>query len=554
MATYVATTVSGIYQYVNGLYGGPRAGNGDVVYVSGTFFTPDAQIGVPSLKPEFGVKILKYPGTSPSLIARNSTLTLQVMGSGTADWYTYPIIISGINFAASFASGTMDISDYGWYSFKGASVNVYDATFDGASTQQSKNCFTAMASSGKPVKVELHRCNVYKAGNDVCSTKADVDDGVPDAQQSYIKAYDCYFHSPGQKANGGTQASNDQIITAHEGIPIYVYGGRFENGIISAGADGYHFFYFADIDGTYVPTGASGQTQPINMQDVFVTYGNFINHKGTIYGNTIDGTTGGRSWVQAAGHSGIRKYALVKDNYIIWNGRAAGNEGIYQNAAGSTSGGNYAVISNLVLQSGGFTGDNFLVRQYPGYTSITGIVHSNIIVGTNASNGPQGVKMAETYISGGVTFTNFIYNNASIAAKSLIAYSSATIPSGQGSITYAANNFMTAGFPFDSASMDHTWGYVFLSGNVFIQAQPSAFNAPLFTSFRNNFSTTPHTSGSRFGYFPTPGGNLDFGSGVTPSIFKALDGANEANFGTNYRGAKSRQRYDQTVFPSFIME
>lgn len=551
---YTATTVSGIYQYINGMYGGPRAGIGDTVLISGGFFTPDAQVGVPSLQPQPGVTIQKYPGTTPTLIGRNTTLTLQVLGSGTSTWYDNPIVISGVNWSAGFASGTMDIADYGWYSFKGCTVKIYDGSFEGASSQQSKNCFTAEAASGKPVYVELYRCTVAKAGNDVCSTKADVNDGVPDAQRSYIKAYDCYFHSPGQKAGGGSQASNDQIITAHEGIPIYVYGGRLENGIICAGADGYHFIYFADIDGAYITPGSSGQTQALDIRDAFVTYGNYINHKGTICGNTIDGTTGGRSWVASAGHSGIRSYALVKDNFIVWNGRAVGNEGIFSNTLTTVSGGNYAVISNMILQSGGFTGDNFLVRQYPGYASITGIVHSNIIIGTNASNnGPMGVKMAETYISGGVTFTNFIYNNTSISGKSIVAYSSATIPSGQGSRTYLANNFMTVGFPYDSASVDHTWGYIYSSGNLFVQAQPSNFNAPLFTTFRDNYSTVAHISGAKFSYYPTPNGNLDFGSGVTPSIIKALDGVNETNYGPNFRGAKSRQKYDQTVFPSFIM-
>ena len=556
MATYVTTSISGLYQYVNGMHGGPRATSGDTILVSGTVlnYLPDATYAnaVP-LNPQPGVHIQKYPNSTPYISARGTLNTLQIEGDGTATYLNDPIIISGVNFLAYQASGTMPIGDYGWYSFKQCNVKIYDSEFSGKSTAQSKNCFTAEAASGKPCYVELYRVTVYQAGADCLASKIDIGGSAPDAQQSYIKAYDCYLYGAGQKHDGSLPASNDQIFTSHEGMPIYIFGGKIGNGITCAGADGYHYMYFTDCDPiTPIPL-VSGQTNTKDLKDLYVTFGNVINMDGTITSNTIDGTTGGRTYNASIGQTKMRDYGLVRSNYIIYNGRAS-NQNLFENSTVGYSGGNYAFIANMISQSGTFPGDNFLIRQHRGYTSITGIVHSNILIGLGQSaNGTQFVRIPDTYVASGVTFTNLVYNNASIGGKAFLAYNNGTIPSGQGSITYASNNFMTINYPFDNTSVDHSFGYIRFSGNLWNAAQPNNFNAPLFTQVGDTFSATAGVSGSRFNYYPTPGGNLDFGNGVGINLPHANDGVGETNIRGDYRGAKSRQQYDGELFPTFVM-
>lgn len=228
MATYIVNDVSGVYRYSNGLFGGPKAVDGDIIYLSGTLFATnfvatDSPV-VGSLSPNPGVQFIAYGAFPPVLVASGKTLTVQATGDGTQ--LDKPIIFSGIYMSAIGAYGTMDIGNHGWYSFEGVSAKFYNVSLTGKSGAENKNCLTAQAASGVNTRVELHNCTIYGAGADLISTKANSNAKVPNARESWIKVYDSYLHSAGQKYNGAVPASNDQLLSSHKGVPIYVYGGK----------------------------------------------------------------------------------------------------------------------------------------------------------------------------------------------------------------------------------------------------------------------------------------------------------------------------------------
>lgn len=595
MATYYVNDASGLYQYCNGLYGGPRAVAGDVIVLNSSF---SLLVNNTHLQPNPGISIIPNGDSKTITISTVSVNPFQLVGSGTSDWYNNPIVLSGITLQVLAAgSPTSPIGAQGWVSAKGLKLTLrdFDVQTTTAIVSSRRAAIYAEASSGVPVYIDAYNCNFGIVGSSVIVTNV-IGNGGAAGQQSYIKLYDCNVAGPG-KAQSYTATANDVNLKSAGGFPIYMYGGSIGAGPVSTRNGGAIYTYFTDINTcrTITDTPVFGIIDSVqhptshNMFDTYVAYGNNIAISGEMSGNPYDNTTTNRSFNPSIGQSRQRNSLLIKDNNIRWIGNWGTTTHLIENTSNTTSqsGCSINVLNNLITQGTAFNLQSYAVRLWgnPGNTT-TAVLGGNTVVGNgNSSTNITFIRLSNNIgISGFPCETTSIYNSF-LGIRDLYNVSSANI-SGVGTsvmnsywlnnIAWVSGQFLnTSGTapstPATAAIKFHKYGNIIALGNVFNFATPENIDAaddqnPINGNYYtvpgiapyNSFSTNPAISGINALYTIIPNGNVETSAYSPNGASITIDGYKQNISSTSGLtiGSKWRQVWqtgEVTLLPTMIV-
>lgn len=549
MATYYANDASGLYQYCNGLYGGPKAVSGDTIILnSGMTFSTTGT----NLQPDYGVSIVGNVSITVNAVSHNP---FQFVGSGTANWYNYPVVVSGLQFNIFAANPSNNaVGTQGWIGAKGLKLVLQNVglSTNSALTSSRRGALYAEASSGVPIYVEAYGCNFGPVGSSIIVTRRSGTHGGS-AQESYIKLYDCNLCYPGL-APSYTAGASDVALDSRGGLPIYVYGGSICNGPVSTKNGGNIYLVCTNIQTSKLGQDINGTVNPSyhgtshDIMDLYVLYGSNIVSSGLIKGNPYDGTSTNKTWDASQGQSRVRSKMLINNNVI--NVQAGNTLPFIENTlnAAAEVGSDFTISNNVIVQGPLFSTTPFLIRQYPNTSGVNADLtfNYNTIIGNgNTTTAFQTLRITDSRMgSPSYPYSNTFAYNTWISTREIITANSMNVSgvansSATNTMLMLNNIVFNSGYfintsgtnPSTAASTAikfHKYGSYTVLGNIFNFAQPEGLtngisqngNEYTIPDGLNLWSTTPGISGRNYNYTINTGGNvttIGFTEGVTES-------------------------------------